>query len=536
MTRQLDLADIQGNVVRAYGASFPKARHFILQINDPKAGRAFIESLFPKITTAVRWDSGEDYPGPIVQPKPKVAINLAFTFRGLYALELPTGTLARLPAEFIDGMAERAHVLGDFLGFKVPDHWDPIWREPTRIHVLVSMNAQMNPKDGTPVGELELETRALIDLCQTLGGITMLPGHGPAAALYQEASALLDVAQDGSYQPSPKEHFGFTDGFGDPVFEGQYPPELEKQNAAGGGKIEPDQSWKPLATGEFLLGHADESQEIPGAAMPLAFSRNGTFMVYRKLHQNVGGFHTYIAETAKVFAKVMGISADDAAEIIKAKMAGRWSDGVPLIVAPTLADWHAFNERKKQAIATNDAVALTAIRRSYVDFKYRDDPHGTKCPVTAHMRRVNTRDMLDPAGRSKDPKSWNGSVLNNRRRILRRGLPYGAASEGTTRDDGEHGIVFMAMCASLFRQFEFVQQQWLQYGLDLNAGNDTCPLLGNRDNNDAKFVIAADPASGKPPFICDKLPQFVETRGGEYFFIPSMNALRMMGMGTVDPT
>ena len=75
----------------------------------------------------------------------------------------------------------------------------------------------------------------------------------------------------------------------------------------------------------------------------------------------------------------------------------------------------------------------------------------------------------------------------------------------------------MIVCASLFRQFEFVQQQWVQYGLDANAGNDTCPLVGNRDNNDAKFVIPAAPASGQTPFICSKLPQFVRRVAANIF-------------------
>jgi hypothetical protein len=105
----------------------------------------------------------------------------------------------------------------------------------------------------------------------------------------------------------------------------------------------------------------------------------------------------------------------------------------------------------------------------------------------------------------------------------------------------ERGIIMLVVCANLFRQFEFVQQQWINYGLDSNAGNDTCPLVGNHSPGSAtaakaKFVIASDPKSGRPPFIVDGLPQFVETRGGEYFFVPSMTSLRMIGMGTVDPT
>ncbi len=116
---------------------------------------------------------------------------------------------------------------------------------------------------------------------------------------------------------------------------------------------------------------------------------------------------------------------------------------------------------------------------------------------------------------------------------MRRGLPYGAS--GVADDAGEHGFIFMAICASLFNQFEFIQQQWIQYGDSFNVGNDTDPIVGMRRSG-AKFVIPSDPAGTAPPFICANLPQFVETRGGEYFFIPSLTALRQIAMGTVDPT
>jgi hypothetical protein len=93
----------------------------------------------------------------------------------------------------------------------------------------------------------------------------------------------------------------------------------------------------------------------------------------------------------------------------------------------------------------------------------------------------------------------------------------------------------MLICASLFRQFEFVQQQWIQYGLDFHQGNDTCPMLGNHDHH-KRFTVMSDPKSGKPPYVMSKLKTFVECRGGDYFFIPSLTALRMLAMGTVDPT
>ena len=147
-------------------------------------------------------------------------------------------------------------------------------------------------------------------------------------------------------------------------------------------------------------------------------------------------------------------------------------------------------------------------------------------------RRVNPRDMLGPTAGS-------GSALANRRRILRRGLPYGRVDPANPTDDGEHGIVFLAICSSLFRQFEFVQQQWVQYGLDFNVDSDTCPIVGNHGQSGqapANYVIPVDPNGSATPFVCAGVPQFVEPRGGEYFFVPSMTALRMIGMGIVDPT
>ena len=143
------------------------------------------------------------------------------------------------------------------------------------------------------------------------------------------------------------------------------------------------------------------------------------------------------------------------------------------------------------------------------NFTYGDDMGGLKCPVTSHLRRTNTRDSLAPTGRE-------GSALNNRRRIIRRGLPYGDSSPGVP-DSAEHGIVMLVVCASLFRQFEFVQQQWINYGLDAQAGNDTCPArrqpFGRRgdDRPEGQVRHPVRSENDRPPFIVEGIPQFVET-------------------------
>ena len=516
MTQNLDLADIQGNILQDFVSGYPAARFIFLRVSDAAQGRAFIHAYRTRVTTALRWDHGDAYAGPIQASKPKVAINLALSFRGLLALGLPTRTLQSLPPEFIDGMRARAEILGGEEERIGQAKWDKAWDAP--VHILIGLNALLDPATGEAVPELEQETQALQQLCQK-HGIEIVGGHGAPESPWQEAKAILEQNK-ATYKPVPREHFGFIDGISNPVFEGQFgDANADAMMAVGQGKllplgddVAPENRWAPLATGEFLLGHPDEAQEIPGCAQPVSLMRNGTFLVYRKLHENVASFKAFIAGQAAGYARINGLSREDACLILMAKLTGRWPDAVPTAVAPTIESWRAFNQ--KHAGEDRDTP--------YVDFTYADDPNGVKCPITSHMRRTNPRDSFDNTS----------SVLINRRRILRRGIPYG---QTTDKDGDEHGIIFLGVCASLSRQFEFIQQQWINYGLDANAGNDTCPLVGNR-SGDAKFVLAVDPESGQAPFIWSGIPKFVEMRGGEYFFLPSLTALRMIGMGTVDPT
>ena len=532
MARILDLPDIQGNIVRGYGGSFPKASYVCVHFDDPEAGRRFVERMLPRVTTAVRWASNQSYHGERSVPKPPVCVNIAFSFLGLLALRLPTATLSAMPPEFIDGMARRAGMLGDDCA-----QWDAVWRpreSSGEVHALITLSAQIDPKTAEPVPELAQARAWIADLCHELDGqVRILGGHGRGTlgdAL--EASALFGRNDQGDFTPLPIEHFGLTDGFGDPVFDGQYPKEEEAEAAIGRGKTVDGRSWQPIATGEFLLGYPDEAQEVPPAAMPYKLTRNGTFMVMRKLHENVAAFHDYMARTGRAYAAITGVGQDDAEAFITAKMVGRWPDGIPTAAAPTIEKWHAFQAHDADVRRSRDAAAIRKLDQSYIDFTYRADPGGLGCPVTAHIRRANTRDALDPTGSAPEEKQRRGSVLNNRRRLLRRGLPYGAA-EATPTDAAEHGVVFIAICASIFRQFEFVQQQWMQYGLDFGAGSDSCPIVGHHGAG-AKFVIPGNAQTG--PFFCANLPQFIESRGGEYFFVPSLTGLRMIGMGTVDPT
>ncbi|MEL6125308.1 MAG: peroxidase [Pseudomonadota bacterium] len=544
MTRTLPLHDIQGNVVRAYGRyHYPFARYFFLHIEDAAAGRRFVNLVRDRVTSGATW-TGD---------KPAVTFNIGFTFLGLYALSLPTRTLQGMPEEFIDGMKSRAHILGDRDPTKRASEttdwdakWDPVWRDnrdgdgKNNVHIWISMNALAKPFTDQPDDALDAQTRWLVEQCDMLDQkVRILSTNGPGGTdLYQSANAVFETLPDGRKIPTRKEHFGFTDGIGDPAFEGQYPPEQMTSKVIGRGKLmSAEEGWQPIATGEFVLGHPDESQELTPSSTPANFMANGSFMVYRKLHENLGSFTAVIEEEAERFARVMDVPLDEARETLMAKIVGRWSDGVPLSTHPTFAEWQEF----RATLADDDPLVAAEKRNAYLtspaarDFRYADDMRGFKCPGGAHLRRVNTRDYLDPLNDLDSQNPDATTQLNKRRRILRRGLPYGPTELGVGDDTTEQGVIFMVICASIFRQFEFVQQQWIQYGLDFNLGNNTCPLLGDHTHH-TRHSIPSDPKSGRPPYVIDKLKTFVETRGGDYFFIPSLTALRMIGMGVVDPT
>ncbi|GAA0765070.1 peroxidase [Ideonella azotifigens] len=524
MTKQLDLLDIQGNLVRAYGRfGYPLARYVFLAVHQPAAGRALVGDLTRYVTGSLDWG-----PGPGQMPRPDWTLNLAFTYPGLAQLGLPTASLMSFSPEFAAGMRERRDILGD-TGSSAPQHWDPIWRkhrDTQDVHVFASLNAVSPEALAKGYAKLQSIVETYGDGAQILGGNV---GDDGELLDYQDAHALVENGQ-----VVAKEHFGYTDGISDPVFEGMPP---SAQSTKGRGKPMPGSTWAPLATGEFLLGHPDEAHEYPPGPKPGLLARNGSYLIYRKLHQNVGTFEAYLEQQGRAYP--------GGKELLAAKFAGRWRDnGAPLARAPDAASKQRFDAEFYAALKAGDMAKVDDLLS---DFDYNQDMSGAKCPFSAHIRRCNPRGSLQMIHEPGDlPGSLKQSVdafdtpgaLSNRRRMLRRGLPYGQVKD-RSRDDGNHGIVIMLVNADINRQFEFVQQQWMNYGNDFKAGNDKDILLGNHSEDPtqpSKAVLQTDPAGHDAPHFLPRIPRFVETRGGDYFFVPSLTALRMIAAGVIDPT
>jgi Dyp-type peroxidase family len=441
---ELDFPNIQGFVVRGY--RLPAAGYVFLRIEDPARARALLGKVIDQVITAERWDV-----------KPDSGINIAISYEGLRALGVSEDSLAAFPAEFRDGMAARAELLGD-TGDSAPEHWEDCFRSRD-AHVLVMISA----KDPAALAERDRRIRE---------------------AVAQAGGASVVVTQRGGALPTGREHFGYADGFSQPAIEGSRFPDHP-----GAGAPAKDGEWRPIRAGEFILGYPDEQGALPAAAPPDELSRNGSYLVYRKLHQDVATFRRQLAEAAALYP--------GGEEELAAKLVGRWRDGTPLDSRPGGEDAALVGDRSR-----NNA------------FDFSGDPDGMRCPIGSHIRRMNPRLSMPFEGK-----------LVNRHRLIRRGITYGdPLPEGAEDDGADRGVIFMTLQASLARQFEFVQAQWANTGNPFRIGDDQDPLTGPQDiEGPPKMTIP-----GRPPFFMGPLSRVVTTRGGEYYFAPGINGLRYL--------
>ncbi len=434
----LELADIQGGLLHERPSPYV-GTYLLLRVDDRGAGRELVRRLHPVV------DSGRSLP----DRAENAWITVAFTYQGLKALGVPQDSLESFAPEFRQGMAARAAELGD-VGESGPAHWEkPLGTSD--VHVALAV---LSPDTARLEAVLDRARQARQDL----------PG------------VELIWRQDCYQLPTGRTSFGFKDGIGQPAVEGSGIPGSDPRE-------------QPLKAGEFILGYPDETGSLPPMPAPDALGRNGTYIVFRKLHTRVAAYRRYLREKA---------SSREEAELLGAKMVGRWPSGAPLALAPD-----------------QDAPDLGADPERNNDFGYQDDLRGFKCPAGAHARRANPRDALD----------HEMSVNVRLHRMIRRGTSYGPIlRDGILDDDGaDRGIVFVFAGAHLNRQFEFVKTQWLNDGIFIGAPAEKDPLAGSNDSS-GMFTIPQRPIRRRLP----NLPPFVITRGGEYCFAPGLRALRWL--------
>lgn len=473
----VELSDLQGLVRSGYG-HLPHSRFVFLRIEQRPAAQTWLRGICDEIMTAEHWGAHEQ--------KPSSSAHVAFTAPGLQQLGLSEDAMQAFPHEFAVGMAEsgRSRVLGD-TGDSAPSSWEVGGTAETTPHILLLLFADT-------LATLEAATARLWD--QTA------PSLG-----------LREIFRQDSHRNDDFEPFGFRDGVSQPAIEG-----VTHVARPGQSIVKP---------GEFILGYENEyGQPTPTITVARAddpanvlpsfdfngngnggrkdFGRNGSFLVWRKLRQDVAGFWQFLDAQTK---NADGTSNEYEKQLLAAKFIGRWLSGAPLTLAP---------ER--------DDPALGANKQRNNNFLFMPtDAGGQGCPIGAHMRRANPRDSLQPNPR-------RSQVIADRHRLMRRGRPF---EDALPDGSNAQGLIFIALNADLQRQFEFIQQTWLNSPKFGGLYDNKDPVAGDNDGT-STMTIQGAPVRRQ----IHGLPRFVTVRGGGYFFLPGLRALRFLANDRTQPT
>jgi deferrochelatase/peroxidase EfeB len=463
----IDLTDVQGNVVRGYGLSFDCARHLAVGVGDAAAARAFIGALVDgtrdggvEVTSAEEWDD-----------KPLSCMNVGITWQGLQKLGVAAEVLAEFPPAFQQGPALRAETPdGDFkrsvglgdVGPSAPEHWIMGGTATPAVHLVLSAYARSEKR-------LDDVTAALR---------AALADHGLTELSHHDARGL----------PGGRVHFGYRDGIAQPRIAGAPGKQMTD--------MQPD-----MPAGDLLLGKDYENAFGGNYAgdLPSPLADNATYGAFRILRQDVAAFEELLER--------WGEAAAMDPEVVAAKLMGRWRNGVPLVLSPdTPAPDRPVHDGSLNAFDYAPGPDHPT---------FYDDTEGLRCPVGAHVRRLNPRGSLVMG----KPHS---------RRLVRRGMPYGPELETGKPDDGvDRGLVGYFLCADLEMQWEFIQRAWVHEDLATHGIRGTRePVGGTQPDGGGKFTIRT--ADSRDPIVLGGLPTLVQTRGSAYCMLPGIGGLRYL--------
>ena len=432
-------------------------------------------------------------------PDGSIAVNLAISLQGMYLAGYSDDEISQLPEEFVQGMESRAGALGD-----VRHNHPRRWNRPA-LNWVEGVDA-IDPPLHSPEPRINFKAvHAVIQfrLCNGTGNLTarrnLLLEKFKSMCKGQDGVTPLSIQWMSSLKNKSgktREHFGFLDSASQPVYE-----ESEKG----------DDFSNLVHAGEVLWGYpnaADKAKPNEGLSPMQKLLFNGSFLVIRKLRQDIGALDRSLdvaIQTAKKNSDLADKDLPELRRIYLAKMMGRWPDDGPKAGEP-LAD-----------------VTSTKLN----DFNFAYDPRAETCPFHAHIRRANPRTVPEPNDARKPPPGERPP------RIVRRGMSYGATYNPNQQDslNQERGLVFMAYNASIGEQFEVIQR-WLTGGNSSGSySGQSDPFLGVSESgrhryfefqNDKEVVRMA--LDGSDSFGEEPVP-IVRLEWGVYLFTPSIPSL-----------
>jgi Dyp-type peroxidase family len=536
----LDVREIQGSILVGFNKDY---QHFIFfQIAKPAVAKSWLRLLIPHIATvdetlafrrlfrALRARRAAEPAGMIA-----TWVNVAFSYEGIRKLTSDDEAKKFASEAFKKGLAERSSVLGDPTDPSAegsPKNW-VVGNAKSRPDILLLVASD------SPIA-LKNEIKRIKEEIKSLQGVS--PGRRATAGL------RIVFEQPGANLPSGlagHEHFGFKDGVSQPGIRGRVPG--GEQNFLTPRLVDPQDAHslrfakpgQPLIwPGQFVLGYplqaeSDDLNPAPPSSDSSPWpdwARNGSFLVFRRLRQDVGGFWAFASAQANLLKQKAGFEGMTP-ERFASLLVGRWPSGAPIMRTPDqdsadLARNSEANNNFRFSENTEPILLRPDVPHEPDNFpQATGDANGIRCPYAAHIRKVNPRD---------DTTDLGGGRRTLRRRILRRGIPYGPPLENRTTagdDKADRGLLFLSYQASIEEQFEFLTQNWVDspklpkdYDQDNRvAGHD--PIIGQNGsaaNRARVFTLRGSDGS----FETIEVPNdFVIPTGGGYLFAPSITAL-----------
>ncbi|MEZ4295049.1 MAG: hypothetical protein R3B70_08720 [Polyangiaceae bacterium] len=430
----LDADEIQGNIVPGFNK--PHQTYIGLRIDDVAAARKFLRLLAGEISSMatvmrdrlefrrLRDAIGEDRltagdKRSLAQRRDQLHINVSFSYEGLRKLT-PEAQSFQSDA-FRQGLIERSPMLGDPTSSDDPGsprNW--VVGSPGKVpDMLVIIASDVVPRGQERVAQMLKDTESF--------GLSVL---------YKETGSVLPGDLHGH------EQFGFHDNVSQPGVRGkvQLPEgEMYVQPRAIASSEVPDHllygypGQDLVWPGEFILGYPTQTPD-PLVRGPIEspqppWAKNGSFVVFRRLRQDVQLFWDVMAKEAERLAKQPGFSNMTQVRLA-AMLVGRWPSGAPFARVPegdnpALGNDSLANNHFRYDAPTCPVTLARGHKDEYPNAKA--DPIGLVCPMAAHIRKVNTRDSANDDG---------GTVGTYVRRIIRRGLPFGAPLVRSIGPDG----------------------------------------------------------------------------------------------------
>ncbi|KAH0001952.1 hypothetical protein KCU78_g14625, partial [Aureobasidium melanogenum] len=475
MTTALDPNNVQGDIL----VGFPKKTETFLFFQIPGNAvfefRSSLARLLPKITTA---QNTIDDRVEIRQHKrhhktrlTKCGTNVAFTSKGLKKLGM-TEDIG--DAVFTGGMLADAQNLGD-TGSTTASRFEPDW--------IPEFKKQM---DGVILVAGDGH-RTVDQQIQHINTIFSIGGSSASIDMVLKLSGdVRPGAESGHEQyPSPRRNeifvanmtlsFGFNDGISQP--------------AVDGFDLHPNPGQGNVPQGIILLGRDGDVDRRPSWAL------DGSFLAFRFLSQRVPEFNEFLVQNAPVTNDPTASASD----LLGARLIGRWKSGAPIALKPFEDD---------------PTLGVDPERNNNFDYESSQE----KCPFAAHSRKMFPRSDL--------PAQADAS-----HRIIRRAITYGPELSQEEIDSKttihDRGLLFVSYQSNISNGFQFLQKSWANNAdfppnKPQKPGFD--PLIGQTSNLSPRMMTGADP--GDLEGSLDMTQQWVFSKGGEYFFAPSLPTLR----------